>query len=118
MKYKYIRFFREIGVDDVASVGGKGASLGEMYRTLKDQGVRVPNGFAVTAGAYRYLLAGAGIEPALRQTLADIRPDDVNTLTRAGAQARKLVYEAEFPDDLGKEILSAYKELKIGRAHV
>ncbi|MGA7966098.1 MAG: phosphoenolpyruvate synthase [Gammaproteobacteria bacterium] len=112
MKYKYIRFFREIGVDDVASVGGKGASLGEMYQALKDQGVRVPNGFAVTAGAYRYLLAGAGIEPALREALAGVRAGDVNTLTRAGAQARKLVYEAEFPDDLRQEILNSYKELK------
>jgi len=112
MKYKYIRFFREIGVDDVASVGGKGASLGEMYQALKDQGVRVPNGFAITAGAYRYLLAGAGIEPALREALAGVRADDVNTLTRAGAQARTLVYEAEFPDDLRQEILNSYKELK------
>ncbi len=112
MKYQYIRFFSEIGVDDVASVGGKSASLGEMYQALKDQGVRVPNGYAITAGAYRYLLKQAGIEPALRETLDGVRENDVSTLTAAGAKARKLVYEADFPDDLRKEIISAYNELK------
>ena len=112
MKYEYIRFFSEIGVDDVASVGGKSASLGEMYRALKDQGVRVPNGYAITAGAYRYLLKQAGIEKALRETLGGVRENDVSTLTTAGAKARKLVYEAEFPDDLRQEILRAYSELK------
>ncbi len=112
MKYQYIRFFSEIGVNDVASVGGKSASLGEMYQALQDQGVRVPNGYAVTADAYRYLLKHAGIEPALRETLDGVRENDVSTLTAAGAKARKLVYEADFPDDLRKEIVSAYNELK------
>lgn len=112
MKYRYIRFFSEIGVDDVATVGGKSASLGEMYRALKDQGVRVPNGFAVTADAYRYLLGHAGVEGKLRELLGTVKDDDVSTLTAAGAQARKLVYEADFPEDLKQEILRSYKELK------
>ncbi len=112
MNYQYIRFFSEIGVDDVASVGGKSASLGEMYQALKDQGVRVPNGYAVTADAYRYLLKHAGIEKALRDTLATVREGDVDTLTKAGAEARKLVYEADFPEDLKKEIIRSYNDLK------
>ena len=112
MKYQYIRFFSEIGVDDVASVGGKSASLGEMYQALKDQGVRVPNGYAVTAGAYRYLLKHAGIEKALRETLSKVREGNVDTLTKAGAEARKLVYEADFPEDLKQEIISSCNELK------
>ncbi len=53
---KNIKWFNEIGIEDVAEVGGKNASLGEMYRNLTEEGVRVPNGFAVTAGAYKYVL--------------------------------------------------------------
>ncbi len=112
MEYRYIRFFRDISVDDVSSVGGKSASLGEMYQALQNQGVRVPNGFAVTADAYWHLLHSAGIESALRETLASIRAEDISTLTAAGAKARKQIYEAEFPDDLKNEILCAYNELK------
>ncbi len=61
----YVSFFEEFGIDDVASVGGKNASLGEMYQKLSGQGVRVPNGFAITAEAYRAMLAEAGILGAL-----------------------------------------------------
>ncbi len=112
MSQQYIRFFRDIGVDDVALVGGKGASLGEMYRTLKDEGVRVPNGFAVTADAYRHVLEVAGIHDALRDALAGIEPGDVKTLAERGAKARELVYEAGLPDDLRQAILEAYAELQ------
>ena len=112
MEHEYIRFFRDIGVDDVALVGGKGASLGEMYRALKNQGVRVPNGFAVTAAGYRHVLETAGIHDALQRALAGIRPDDVASLAEAGARARKLVYDAGLPEDLRTQILAAYAELR------
>mgnify|MGYP000281851152 CR=1 FL=1 len=72
----YVRWFSELGVEDVGSVGGKNASLGEMYRTLVPLGIDVPNGFAITADAYRYTLDTAGAWDPLRETLAglDIKP--------------------------------------------
>ena len=76
--YRYIRFFDEIGIDDIPSVGGKNASLGEMVRALMPQGVRVPNGFAITAQAYWYVLEQAGIAQRLREALDGRK----NTLTR------------------------------------
>lgn len=112
MAYQYIRFFREIGIDDVNFVGGKGASLGEMYRNLTDEGVRVPNGYAITAQAYRHLIDTAGLETPLRETLADLRAGDVRTLAERGKRARELVYAAILPGDLKQEILAAYVDLK------
>jgi pyruvate,water dikinase len=110
--YRYIRFFNQIGIDDVPSVGGKNASLGEMYRELTPQGVRVPNGFAITAQAYRYVLEQAGIEARLRQALDGLRADDVADLSRRGKLARDLVYGAALPQDLQREILQAYRVLQ------
>jgi len=75
--YRYIRFFKEIGIEDVPSVGGKNASLGEMYRELTPKGVLVPNGFAITAQAYGYVLEKAGITARLREALEGLQPDDV-----------------------------------------
>ena len=110
--YRYIRFFEEIGIDDVPSVGGKNASLGEMYRELAPAGVRVPNGFAITAQAYWYVLEKAGVLARLRAAMEGLRPDDVEDLARRGAQARELVYGAPLPEDLRREILEAYRGLQ------
>jgi pyruvate,water dikinase len=109
---RYIRFFKEIGIDDIPSVGGKNASLGEMYRVLTPQGVRVPNGFAITAQAYWYVLEKAGIGRPLRDALEGLRADDVEDLARRGKQARDLVYGAPLPEDLQREILQAYRILQ------
>jgi len=68
----YIRWFNELTIDDVPLVGGKNASLGEMYRELTPQGIQIPNGFAVTAEAYRYLLEQAGAWQLLHQALDDL----------------------------------------------
>jgi len=111
-EYRYIRFFDEIGIEDVPLVGGKNASLGEMYRALAAQGVRVPNGYATTAEAYWYVLNRAGILPRLRECLTGLRPDDVQELARRGKQARDLVYGAPLPDDLQREILQGYRKLQ------
>ncbi len=110
--YRFIRFFRELGIKDVPLVGGKNASLGEMYRELTSKGVNVPNGFAITAEAYRYVLDQANVWPALRQSLEGLDPDDVEDLKRRGYQARRIIYEAGIPDDLRKEILDAYQKLE------
>ncbi len=110
--YQYIRFFHDIAIGDVPLVGGKNASLGEMYRELTPRGVRIPNGFAITAQAYRYVLERAGVIPRLRETLDALRPDDVEDLARRARQARELVYGAPLPDDLRREILHAYAALR------
>ena len=110
-KSKYVRFFDEFGIEDVPSVGGKNASLGEMYQKLSTQGVRVPNGFAITADAYRYLLEGSGAVAALHEALDGLVASDVKDLARRAKRAREIVLGAEIPDDLAAEILVAYRRL-------
>lgn len=111
-EFKYIRFFDELGIDDVPLVGGKNASLGEMYRKLSPAGVRIPNGFAITAEAYRYMLDSANAWPALHDALDTLDPEDVSDLARRGKRAREIVYGAGLPDDLAKEIIAAYRKLQ------
>ena len=111
-KFKYIKFFNEIGIDDVPVVGGKTASLGEMYQQLNPQGVKVPNGFAITAEAYRYILDSANAWETLHEALDGIVANDMNDLAKRGKRAREIVYSAPLPVDLRKEILSAYNLLK------
>jgi pyruvate,water dikinase len=110
--YKYIRFFKDLGINDVSLVGGKTASLGEMYRELTKQGVRVPNGFGITAEAYRYMLDKADAWQDLHKALDGVDPDDVTDLNRRGKQARLIVYGATIPEDLKQEILDAYRVLQ------
>ena len=80
-----------VGIEAIASVGGKNASLGEMLRHLAPLGVRVPGGFATTAVAFRRFLAQAGLEPPLRRLLGDLDAADLAALQAAGRQARALV---------------------------
>jgi pyruvate,water dikinase len=111
-KFKYIRFFNELGIDDVPLVGGKTASLGEMYRELNPQGVKVPNGFAITAEAYQHMLDSAGAWDDLHKTLDNIKADNMEDLAARGKRAREIVYSAPLPPDLRQEILDAYEMLK------
>src|ERR1017187_9803218 len=74
----WTRWFRDVTADDVASVGGKNASLGEMLREVTPLGVEVPDGFAVTADAYRAFLREAGLEATIRETLAGLAPANVD----------------------------------------
>jgi pyruvate,water dikinase len=111
-KYKYIRFFQDIRMEDVSLVGGKTASLGEMYRELTRQGVKVPHGFGITADAYRYLLDKANAWDALHQALDGVDPADVADLARRGKKARAIVYGAPVPEDLRQEITDAYHALQ------
>ena len=108
----YVRFFEEFGIDDVPLVGGKNASLGEMFQKLSEQGVRVPHGFATTAEAYRHMLDRAGAWDPLHAELDDLDPDDVTALARKGKRAREIVYGAGLPDDLAAEIVDAYRKLQ------
>ncbi|MDR3661050.1 MAG: phosphoenolpyruvate synthase [Mycobacterium sp.] len=108
----YVRFFEEIGIDDVPLVGGKTASLGEMFQKLSGQGVRVPHGFAITAQAYRYMLDKAGAWDRLHAELDELDPAYVAALARKGKRAREIVYGAGLPDDLATQILDAYRTLQ------
>ncbi len=110
--YQYIRFFRDIDIDDVPLVGGKNAALGEMYRALTPQGVKVPNGFAITAEAYRYMLDQAGAWAPLRAALDGLDPSNAEELRSRGARARDIVYQAALPAKLRSEIVSAYHALR------
>ncbi len=108
----YIRWFEELSIDDVPIVGGKNASLGEMYRELTPQGIRVPNGFAVTAEAYREVLTQSDSWEGLKAALTDFDADDAAELARRGARARAIVYGAPLPGDLQQQILEAYEKLR------
>ena len=108
----YIRWFDAIGLEDVPLVGGKTASLGEMYRTLTGDGVRVPNGFAVTAEAYRRLIAPPQVQAHLKELLSSIDKRDVADFARRGEALRRVVYEAPLGDDLVREITAAYEKLE------
>ena len=109
---RHIRWFAELGNDDVALVGGKNASLGEMFRELTAQGVRVPNGFAITAEAYRYVLDQADAWPALHAALDGLQVDDIDDLARRARRARDIVYGAPLPPDLAAAIGAAYAQLQ------
>jgi pyruvate,water dikinase len=109
---QFIKWFKEIGIEDVAEVGGKNASLGEMYRNLTKEGVRVPNGFAVTATAYKAVLDHNNLWEKLHALLDDLDPDNVQQLQERGAACRDLIYHATLPDALKTEILSNFAALK------
>jgi pyruvate,water dikinase len=108
----YIRFFDQIGSADVPSVGGKNAGLGEVHSSLRSAGVPVPNGFAVTADAYRLVMDNADAWGPLHRALDGLDSDDVRRLAQASKQARDIVYAAPLPDELVSEILAAYRQLQ------
>ena len=108
----YIRWFNELTIDDVPLVGGKNASLGEMYQALTPQGIKIPNGFAVTAEGYRYLLAESQAWQPLHEILDDLQADNMADLANRARRARDLIYKATFPADLEAQILNAYAQLQ------
>ncbi|MEZ5558297.1 MAG: phosphoenolpyruvate synthase [Pseudomonadales bacterium] len=111
MSAGYIRWFEEIGSADVALVGGKNASLGEMYRNLAARNVPVPNGYAITVDAYRDLLASNALEAPLAALLSELRDGDTDTLQRVAARCRELIYEAPLPAELQQQIEAAQERL-------
>jgi pyruvate,water dikinase len=108
---KFTLWFNEIGIEDVPLVGGKTASLGEMYQKLHERGIRIPNGFAITAYAYRYFLKYAGIEEEIKKTLKDLDTSDLPGLMRRGRGVRDIIRHAEFPPDLTQAIFAGYDTL-------
>ena len=108
---KFILWFKDITIKDVPYVGGKNASLGEMYRNLTKKGINVPDGFAVTAYAYRYLLVKAKIKKKIRTILSDLNTKDLRNLIRKGKEVREAILQAEFPNELENSIKEAYKKI-------
>jgi len=108
----YVKFFKELSIKDVDEVGGKNASLGEMYNKLTPLGVNVPNGFGVTAGAYRYYLKHNGLDEKFAGIFKNFNPEDIDKLKEVGKTCRELIMQGELPKDLKDEILKGYEELK------
>ncbi len=109
----YVKWFKEIGVGDVAHVGGKNANLGEMYQQLTSSGVKVPNGFAVTTKAYLYFLEYNNLQLPLKELLYNkLNINDMDSLQEVGEKCRSLIEEGIIPDDLKENILAGYTALK------
>jgi pyruvate, water dikinase len=108
---EFILWFDQLGIEDVPYTGGKNASLGEMYRNLTVKGVQVPNGFAVTAYAYDYLVEKSGIKDKIREVLGDLNTSDMKNLALRGEKVRHLFLNAEFPQELKDAIVKAYADM-------
>lgn len=107
---KNILWFNEVTNKDVALVGGKNASLGEMYQKLTKQGVPIPNGFAVTSAGYRTFIKEAGLEKYLKKTISNLNIHDLHALQRVGKEIRQTIIDAPFPRVLEDDIHAAYKK--------
>ena len=110
--HSFIKWFADISIEDVPLVGGKNASLGEMVRELASKGVKVPNGFAITAEAYRHFIREAGIDERIRTTLADLDTHDMANLSERGHAVRQAILNASLPPDLQGLIGEAYCQLQ------
>ncbi|MCD4694009.1 phosphoenolpyruvate synthase, partial [bacterium] len=108
---QFIKFFDELSIKDVPSVGGKNASLGEMYCNLKKEGVLVPNGFATTSEAYNFFLEEAKIKKKIRKTLKGLNSHSIKDLYKKGKKVREIILKSKIPPELEKEIYKAYKKL-------
>ncbi len=109
-----IKWFKTVGMSDVATVGGKNASLGEMITSLKASGVEVPDGFATTAEAYREFVAAGGLAGRIEDALRGLNTDDVETLSKTGRRIRGWIVEAPLGGTLEDEIRSAYATISNG----
>ena len=110
----FVRWFCDIGLNDVPLVGGKNASLGELARALTSAGVLVPDGFAITADAYRHFLDGSGLSVAIPKLLAGLQTTDLADLAARGLAIRHAITAAELPADLQDAIVAAYEQLGHG----
>jgi pyruvate,water dikinase len=109
---EFVKWFEELRIEDVPSVGGKNASLGEMIKTLGEKGINVPSGFAITAYAYKYMIEKAGIDKKIREILSDLDTHDVNNLAKRGKKIRALIKKTPLPPDLEKAIRQEYRNME------
>jgi pyruvate,water dikinase len=108
----YVVWLKDLSIDDVDIVGGKNASLGEMYRNLTNRGVNIPNGFAITAKGYRRFLGDTGAFERIQGILSDLDTSDMDNLSDRGSKVRALIRNLEFPSDLREAVSQAYVELE------
>src|SRR5690554_1045907 len=106
-----IKKFKELRIEDIIQVGGKNASLGEMFNEMAAEGIRVPDGFATTAQAFWLFLKENEIEDKLVLLLKDLDRKQFSNLSEIGSQARQLIVNGEFSKSFSEAILVAYKEL-------
>jgi pyruvate,water dikinase len=109
---KYIKTFSEISIEDIGLVGGKNASLGEMYRNLKSKEINIPDGFAVTSTGYWSFINHNNLFDNLNSVLNELDTDNFNNLSLVGQKARNEILKAEFPSNLREDILNAFTALK------
>lgn len=107
----YILWFKDLTIEDVPQAGGKNASLGEMYQNMAKQGIKVPNGFAMTSYAYNTFIDKAGIRENIKEILSDLDTTDLKNLTDRGHRVRETILQADFPEDIKTAIEEAYAEL-------
>lgn len=112
MMNDFVKWFEELRIEDVPSVGGKNASLGEMIRNLGTKGVSVPGGFAITAYAYKYTIEKAGIDQRIQEILSDLNTHDVTNLAERGKKIRELIKNTPLPQELSEEIRKYYREME------
>ncbi|MDU7693676.1 MAG: pyruvate, water dikinase [Helicobacter sp.] len=108
---KYIKFFKDLNNNDIALVGGKNASIGEMFQALVPRGIKVPNGFAITTEAYWHLLESSGVKEQIFSLLDSIDKLDLDILKNTASKIRGLIFSTPLPNDLRDEILQAYSIL-------
>ena len=102
-----VLWFNEIGIEDIPLVGGKNASLGEMYQKLTKKHINIPDGFAVTAKAYQHFLKEEQLEPEIRRLINNINPKSVESLRKYGHEIREHILRADIPPKLRIAILDA-----------
>jgi pyruvate, water dikinase len=109
---QFVKWFEELGAKDLAIVGGKNASLGEMIRSLGEKGISVPSGFAITAEAYKHTVDQAGISQKIKDALIGLDTSDMKNLAHVGEQIRSMIKTAPCPPDLEEETRTAYREME------
>jgi pyruvate,water dikinase len=110
-EFNLIKWFNDISIDDVPSVGGKNASLGEMFSELTPRGINIPNGFAITADAYNYFIEFNNLNEPIQKILSTLDTDNIDNLRNSGHKIRQLILNAHFPEELSEEIMTAYQKL-------
>jgi pyruvate,water dikinase len=108
---KFIKNFESVNLKDIALVGGKNASIGEMIQNLKPEGILIPPGFAVTSKAYQHHLKSNNLEEKIENLLQKLDKKNLKEFAQIGKEIRELIYSAPLPKDLEKEISDAYKEM-------
>src|SRR3972149_2860142 len=108
---RFIYWFSELGIQDVPAVGGKNASLGEMFSNLTGKGVRIPDGYAISAYAYNHYVESTGVRQEIEKLLKGLDVRKLEDLARRGDQIRTLIRGTPLPKNLEKEILASYDEL-------